>query len=344
MKENDANVNRKARDGVRTGAGMILAGDVGGTKTLVGVFDGTTARPRALAVNAYPTLDHTSLASIVAAFAQDAALTMERVEAACFGVAGPVIGVTATLTNVPWGIDAHQFGVEFRVPRVALLNDLEAMAWAVPVLHQAELHVLQQGEALRGGHMALIAAGTGLGEAFIHNVGGRMIPSASEAGHADWAARGEREIDVLRSLLQRYGRAEVERVVSGRGLLNLHRVTHTTPCQLVTDDQDPDAPAAISAAALEGRCQRCVETLAIFVEAFGAEAGNLALRTLASGGLFVGGGIAPKILPALDDGHFMGAFRDKAPFERLLAQIPVKVILNQEAGLLGAAVRAGQMT
>ena len=236
-------------------------------------------------------------------------------------------------------IDTSDFADGFGWSRVMLLNDLEAMASAIPVLMESELHVLQRGEPLVDGHMALIAAGTGLGEAFLHNVSGRFIPAASEGGHADWAARGEGDIDVLRKLQQRYGRAEVEQVVSGRGLLNLHRVMHATPCPVVTDD-DQHAPAAITAAAFDRRCRGCMETLNVFVDAFGAEAGNLALRTLATAGVFVGGGIAPKILPALTDGRFMRAFVDKAPFTELLARIPVKVILNAEAGLLGAAVRA----
>jgi glucokinase len=189
--------------------------------------------------------------------------------------------------------------------------------------------------------MALIAAGTGLGQALLHNVDGRFVPSASEGGHADWAARTERDITLLRDLVQRYGRAEVEHVVSGRGLLNIHRVTHQgTTCRAVGSDGDPDAPAAISKAALERSCAGCVEALAIFVDAYGAEAGNVALRGVSTGGLFVGGGIAPKILPALTDGRFMRAFRDKGPLEDLLVNMPVRVILNADAGLLGAAVFA----
>ncbi len=186
------------------------------------------------------------------------------------------------------------------------------MAHAVPVLQGHELHVLQEGEAIRGGNIALIAAGTGLGEALLHNVRGRFIPSPSEAGHADFPARTEREIQLVRDLTARYGRAEIEHVVSGRGLINIHRSTHTQPCAAAIDLDDADAPAKISAAALERACAQCVETLDLFVGAYGAEAGNLALRTVATGGVFIGGGIAPKILPALTAGTFMHAFRSKA--------------------------------
>jgi glucokinase len=212
------------------------------------------------------------------------------------------------------------------------------MAYSVPVLRDAEMHVLQQGRAVAVGNRALIAAGTGLGEALLHYVDGRFIPSPSEGGHADFAARTERDIVLLRDLIERYGRADVERVVSGPGLVNVHRVTHRGPCAASINLEDHDAPMAISA--LDRRCDGCVAALELFVEAYGAEAGNLALRTVATDGVFIGGGIAPKILPALTDGRFMRAFREKAPLETLLEAMPVKVILNTEAGLLGAAVYA----
>ena len=205
------------------------------------------------------------------------------IDAACFGVAGPVIGEAAKPTNVPWTVDARVVSTTFTLPRVSLLNDLEAMGYAVPVLQASEVHVLQDGESLRGGNMALIAAGTGLGEALLHNVNGKFIPSPSEGGHADFAARTDREITILRALTKAYGRADVEHVVSGRGLLNIHPVAHHHPCAAQIDLDDPDAPAMISAAALDRRCEGCIETLDIFVEAYGAEAGNLALRVRGDG-------------------------------------------------------------
>jgi len=322
---------------------MLLAGDIGGTKTLLGLFEPVPARPRPIAVRAFATLDYDDLTAMISAFANDEAVIGASVDTACFGVPGPVVGDTAELTNVPWRADARLVAKAFDIHRVTLLNDLQAMAYAVPVLHESELHVLQAGEALRGGNMALIAAGTGLGEALLHNVEGRFIPSPSEGGHADFAARTEREITLVRDLVQRFGRADVERVLSGPGLVNLHRVTHTGPCVAIGDEvaeDDPTAPAAISTAALERRCHGCIEALNMFVDAYGAEAGNLALRTVATGGLFIGGGIAPKIMPALTDGRFMRAFCDKAPFDGMLRNMPVKVILNAQVGLLGAAVYA----
>lgn len=319
---------------------MLLAGDIGGTKTLLGLFDRVFPRPRPIASRAFSTLEYSDLATMIAVFATEAAVPRGHIEAASFGVAGPVLGETAQLTNVPWRVDARRLAETLDIRRVSLLNDLQAMAFAVPVLHSSELHVLQEGVALAGGNMALIAAGTGLGEALLHFVDGRFVPSPCEGGHADFAARTERDITVLRALVQRYQRASVEHVVSGPGLINLYRAMHAAPCRAVADENSRDAPAAITSAALEGRCRACVDTLATFVDAYGAEAGNLALRTVATAGLFVGGGIAPKILPALTDGTFMQAFRDKAPLDDLMARIPVKVILHAEPGLLGAAVHA----
>lgn len=324
---------------------MILAGDVGGTKTLLGLFDAVPARPRPLRVRSFGTLDHPDLQTMIADFlkegeSREARAAHGAIEWACFGVAGPVVDDTAKLTHVPWVVDARRVAAALGIARVSLLNDLEALAHAVPVLRESETHVLQEGEALRGGNIGLIAAGTGLGEALLHNVGGRFVPSASEAGHADFAARTEREIALSRDLTQRYGRADVEHVVSGPGLVNIYRVAHPQPCAANVDLESHDAPAAISEAALERRCAGCMETLDMFVEAYGAEAGNLALRSVSTGGLYVGGGIAPKILQALTTGAFMKALRAKPPLHAMLSAMPVKVILNAESGLLGAAVFA----
>lgn len=321
---------------------MLLAADIGGTKTLLGLFEPAASRPRPAAVRAFGTLDYGDLQAMIAEFIGGESVNVGDIEAACFGVAGPVFDEAATLTNVPWKVDARSVASRFRFARVTLLNDLQALAYSVPVLDASEVHVLQDGTPLAGGNIAVIAAGTGLGEALLHNVGGRFFPSPSEAGHADFAARTEREISLLRDLIVRYGRADVERVVSGPGLVNVYRITHNDRCAAEIDVSDPDAPAAISNAALERRCAGCVEALAMFVEAYGAEAGNLAIRVVSTGGVFIGGGIAPKILPALANGTFIRAFRTKPPLEAMLSAMPVKVILNAEAGLLGAAVFAAR--
>jgi glucokinase len=254
-----------------------------------------------------------------------------------------VLGETAQLTNVPWKVDGQRVREHFAFKRVDLLNDLQAMAYGVTVLQASEIHVLQEGSARQGGNVALIAAGTGLGEALLVELDGKRIALPSEGGRADYSARNEREIRVLRSLVAATGRAAVEHVVSGPGLVHIHRAIHDKPCRDVENLGDRDIPAAITTAALERKCPACMETLETFVDAYGAEAGNVALRMVSTGGLFVGGGIAPKILGALGDGRFMAAFRAKTPFEPLLDAVPVKVIMNSETGLLGAAVfAAGQ--
>jgi glucokinase len=315
---------------------MILAGDVGGTRTRLGLFEPGRDRPQPTLVREYSTSTFANLDAMVAAFLQDAG--RPRLRAASFGVAGPVRGNGATLTNVPWRVDGDELARTLEVG-VSILNDLQAMAYGVPVLGESELHVLQQGESGRG-NMALVAAGTGLGEALLHRVDDRFIPSPSEAGHADFAARTDREIALVQNLTRRFGRASVEHVLSGPGLVNLHGVTHTAPCRAIESVEDAGAPAVISKAALEHRCTGCIAALEMFVEAYGAEAGNLALRSVSTGGLFVGGGIARRILPALVDGRFLRAFTSKAPFEDMLRRMPVKVILNEQVGLVGAAVYA----
>jgi glucokinase len=250
----------------------------------------------------------------------------------------------ATLTNIGWPITAAEIAAHFGNVPVRLMNDLEAMATSVEALEGDELAVLQEGTRDEKGNAVVIAAGTGLGEAFLHRVDGRFHPVPSEGGHADFAARTDREIDLLRMLREDLGRAEVEQVLSGPGLVNLYRLTHgRKQCPQVPDPESDDAPAQISTAGLDGSCARCVEALGMFVEAYGAEAGNLAVRGVATGGVYIGGGIAPKILPALRDGRFMGAFRAKEPMDALVARVPVSVILNEKAGLLGAAVAAARL-
>lgn len=323
-------------------AKLLLAGDIGGTKTLLGLFEPAATRPRPVAVRAFGTLEYRELTDMVAEFLDGAAGSRVPVVRACFGVAGPVIDEGAALTNVPWRVDARRVNRTFGID-VRLLNDLQAMACSVPVLSDDELLVLQKGEPVEAGNIAIIAAGTGLGEALLHHIDGRRVPSPSEGGHADFAARTGREITLLRDLTARYGRADVEHVISGRGLVNIHRVAHASPCTGSVDLDDPAAPAAITGAALEGRCAGCVETVDLFVEAYGAEAGNLGLRSVATGGVFIGGGIAPKIIPAFTTGAFMRAFCAKPPLETMLRAMPVKMILNEEAGLIGAAVFANSI-
>jgi glucokinase len=322
---------------------MLLAGDVGGTKTLLGLFERQEPRPVPLAIHSYATASFSRFADILEAFAVDLKKPV-TVEAVAMGVAGPVVDDRATLTNVGLHVAADEVGARFGARRARLLNDLEAMASSIEVLAADELLALQDGNPHPDGSRAVIAAGTGLGQAYLHRVDGGWQPVPTEAGHADFAARTDRELELVRMLRERYGRAEVEQVISGQGLLNLHRFTHRGgECPIVPDLESPVAPALVSQAALGGRCQSCAEALRMFASAYGAEAGNLALRTMATAGVFVGGGIARKILPALTNGDFIEAFRAKEPLNALVSQIPVHVILKDEAGLLGAAVVAQRL-
>jgi glucokinase len=212
------------------------------------------------------------------------------------------------------------------------------------LLDGEEIAVLQPGVPRADGNAVVIAAGTGLGQAYLHRVDGRLRPVPSEGGHADFAPRTDREIELLRMLRGVYGRAEVEHVLSGPGLLNLHRFTHAGQSCGAVSDLTPDAgPAAISQAAMAAQCPACVEALSIFVSVYGAEAGNLALRGVATSGVYVGGGMAPKILRLLQDGRFLEAFRDKGTMAPLVEEMPVRVILNPEAGLVGAAAFAQEL-
>jgi glucokinase len=321
---------------------MLLAGDVGGTKTLLGLFEPGDRRPSPRASHSYPTNAFPSFGAILDAFARD--LGGVSIDAVAIGVAGPVLANRARLTNIVWDISAEEISARLGVGRVRLLNDLEAMATSVDVLSSDEVALLQEGVPRADGNAAVIAAGTGTGQAYLHRVGGRLRPVPSEGGHADFAARTDREIELVRMLRDVYGRAEVEHVLSGPGLLNLHRFTHRGgECEMLEGEVVPENPAQVSQAGLTGRCQACADALRMFVSAYGAEAGNLALRGVATSGLYVGGGIAPKILPALTNGAFMEAFLAKPPMTELLATVPVKVILCNDAGLVGAAVHAQEL-
>jgi glucokinase len=317
---------------------MILAGDIGGTKTLIGLFEPRTGRPAPIDVQSFPTTEYPGLPDIIHAFF---AGTPERprISAAAFGVAGPVINQTAQMTNVEWCVDAAQVASGFNLPQVTLLNDLEAMAYSVPVLDGDELHTLQRGTRRHDGNMGIIAAGTGLGGSLLHRFGDRHVPVASEVGHSDFAARTDREIAFLQFIRDRYGRAEIEHLLCGPGLVNLSDFTHQNRHCGVSQAPPEDA-ADVSDAALRGACDACAEALEMFVEAYGAAAGNLALVGVTTGGMFVGGGIAPRILPALESGRFIEAFCDKGLMRPLVEVMPVHVILNADAGLLGAAVYA----
>lgn len=323
---------------------MLLAGDVGGTKTLLGLFTRAPHRPAPAAVASFPTLEYEGLVPMIREFLAGQPGGEPSIEAACFGVAGPIMGDTAWMTNVPWKLDGRAVAVEFGLSHVRLLNDLVSIAHSIAVLHPDELHVLQEGEPNLSGNAALLAAGTGMGQAFLFNDGRRLVPAPSEGGHADFAARTPREWQFVEWLTARHGRAEVEMVVSGIGLTNLYHFTHGDhPCVPLDTSPAPDLPRIASERARDRSCPHCIETMAIFVTAYGAEAGNLAVRTVATRGLYIGGGIAPKNIPLLEQSRFLDAFMAKGFMTELLRMVPIKVITNPQAGLLGAATVANGM-
>lgn len=327
---------------------LLLAGDVGGTKLDLGLFRERNGALERLHAETFASEDFTGLAPAVAAFLTHAGTPAGALAAACFGVAGPVLDNATRTPNLAWEIDGDRVAATVGLPRVRLINDLLATAEGIPALAADELAVLQEGEADADGNAALIAAGTGLGMCLLPRLGGRLVALATEGGHQDFAPRDEREIGLLHGLARRYGRVSVERVVSGPGLAAIYH--HLRDVAYAPEDPEvrdrierTDPGAAISRAALDGGDPLAGAALDTFVAAYGAAAGNLALVALATAGVYVGGGIAPKILPRLRAGGFLAAFRDKGRFRPLVERMPVKVILNPQTALLGAArVAAGR--
>jgi len=318
---------------------IILAGDVGGTTTRFAYFDGCGDDLQRLAARDYASRDYGSLAAIVQTFVADAGQPAER---ACFGIAGPVLAGRVMTPNLPWQIEGTELAAILGFPQVTLINDLEANAYGIPLLTVEDFAVLNRGEIDPQGAMAVISAGTGLGESVAIWDGSVHRPQPSEGGHADFAPRNEIESELMLYLRAEYGRVSYERVLSGPGLRNIYRFLRDSrqlgeSPAVVEGMQSGDASAVIARAALDGICPLCEQALSLFVSFYGAEAGNLALRTLATGGLYIGGGIAPKIIERLKGPEFMLAFTAKGRLCPLLEKIPVQVILNDRAALLGAA-------
>lgn len=321
---------------------MILAGDIGGTKTNlahVAAEGGTLVLRR---VSSYPSRSRSSFLDIVRDFTAE---HPEAVEAAAFGIAGPVVADRCEATNLPWVVDARTLSSSLGDAPTALLNDLEATAYGVLHLRDNDRLVLQPGEADANGAIAVIAAGTGLGEGGLIPAGSRFIALPSEGGHTDFAPRNELEIDLLRFMLRRHERVSYERLVSGPGLLAIYeffreRAGNAEPAWLSQRLQAEDPSAVVSHTALEGGDAACRKALELFVSLYGAEAGNLALKLLSRGGVYIAGGIAQKILPALTGGTFLSSFQAKGRFSPLLRRMPLVVVLNQHTALLGAAHRA----
>jgi glucokinase len=320
----------------------VLAGDVGGTKTRLGIFEVGGDECRLVDGRSYRSQDHTGLGEIVIDFAGSDG---GDCRAACFGIAGPVTGRRIRVTNLPWVVDADELEDQSGIQKVALLNDLEATGWGVPALDESQFVVLNRGLPEATGNGAVIAAGTGLGEAGIYWNGVQARPFACEGGHASFSPTDELDDRLLRFLRGIHGHVSWERVLSGPGLANLYRFMvaeagETEPEWFLEADRAGDPVPAVSEAALEGRCEISVRTLELFARFYGEEAGDLALKVMATGGVWVGGGIAPRILPFLEDGAFMAGFLAKGRMQPLLESMPVKVILDDRTALLGAAAFA----
>lgn len=319
---------------------MILAGDIGGTNTRLALFEKTGQGFHSVAEKRFPSSSHKNLAEIVQIFLGENAYPVDR---ACFGVPGPVRGKAAKLQNLPWIVDTDDLANLLEHNRIDLINDLEANAYGLKELDESEFAVLNQGEPNPSGNYAVISAGTGLGQAGIHNENEKLRPYATEGGHTDFAPRNEIEIELLRYLLTKFERVSVERVVSGMGLQNIYEflrdVKHAEEPNWLAEEirENGDVGAVVSKCGLDGKAAICEQTLEIFVSLYGAAAGNLALQILATGGVYLGGGIAPKILPKLKEDKFLKSFTAKGRMRELLEKIPVRVVLNDKAALIGAA-------
>jgi glucokinase len=320
---------------------MILAGDVGGTKVHLALYDFVDGKLECSRDERFPAKNYSGLEEIVREF-----IGAVTVTAACFGVPGPVRDGRLRLTNLPWTLDSRELSVSLNINHVFLINDLEANGYGVAELAPEQIYTLAEGDPSQLGNRALLAAGTGLGEAMLIWNGRSHTPHPSEGGHKDYAPRNEDEIDLLRFLKQKYnGRISFERVVSGQGLTNVYEFLREVrgldePVWLAERIAAEDPNAVITELALAAKSEICEKALDMFVSAYGAEAGNLALTLLSVGGVYVGGGIAPRILEKLKDGTFIKAFTNKGRLSQLLINMPVRVILESRAALLGAAAYA----
>lgn len=350
---------------------MILAGDIGGTKTNLALYEWTAERTEPVRLESFHSRDYTSLEEILTEFLNPltpAAATLESessgsegnpkgspaqepivLAAACFGIAGPVIDNHSQTTNLPWIVDGPTIAKQFVIPRVQLLNDLEATAYGILWLRPDELEVLNPGKPPKKRQaLALIAAGTGLGEAILFWDGKSYRPMPSEGGHSDFAPNNDQEIELLRYLRAQYLHVSYERVLSGPGLHAIYEYLRDTkknePTWLAEKVKAGNPAAEIAEAGLTGQAEIARQALDLFASIYGAEAGNLALKALSLDGVYIGGGIAPKLIKKLQDGTFMKAFTNKGRYKQLMTNMPVKVVMNQHAALLGAASVAGALS
>lgn len=297
---------------------IIVAGDIGGTHARLAIFNGK----KIVKEKKYLSQQFSGLSQVLQDFLK------EQVDCACFAIAGPVSQGKCKATNLPWNLDASEIAKTLKIPHVYLINDLEATAWGVSSLHESQFLTLNEGKAQKG-NQAVIAAGTGLGESALYWDGVSHHPFACEGGHVDFAPRDEREEKLLHYLRKKYGHVSYERAISGPGIENLYRFLN---------GEENTTSFLITEKALSGESEICIDALHWFVSLYGGEAGNLALKFLAVGGVYIAGGIAIKIAEILKNGIFMKAFCDKGRFSSLLSSIPVKVVLTDDAALLGAAI------
>jgi glucokinase len=324
---------------------VILAGDIGGTKTNLGFFvlEGDSFRPKK--VRNFHNAEYPEFTSILKEFLE---VNPGEIKGACFGIAGPVINGVCKTTNLPWVVDTSKLKVLLRIKDVSLINDMEATAYGIQALPKTALAVLNHGKAVPQGNIAVIAAGTGLGEGMLIWDGHHYRAVASEGGHSDFAPCNNLELDLCKYLLKKFGHSSYERVLSGPGLLNIYDFLKTRnfarePDWLKKEMKEENPSSVITKNALKGRNKLCEKSLDLFCAIYGAEAGNLALKVLGLGGVYLGGGIAPKIISKLQNGVFRKAFLEKGRFSKFLSKIPVYAILEEKTALHGAAVYALQL-
>ena len=318
----------------------MLCGDIGGTKTRIARCEAEGGAVRIVREEVYPSQEYDSLDRIVAQFLRDEPAPCAQ---ACFGIAGPVHDKRSETTNLPWVVDANELESNLGIARVQLLNDLEANAWGISALQREDFFSLQEGAPEPTGNACIIAAGTGLGQAGLYWDGNRHVPFATEGGHTDFSPASDLEWSLYQHLSKQFGHVSWERVVSGMGIVNIHRFLNglrgvRVPDWLAQEMREGDAAAAISKAAGDARCPVCEEVMALFGRLYGREAGNQALKLMATGGVYLGGGIAPKNLALFRRPAFLEAFIAKGRMEPLMRRMPVRIILNDRAALFGPAI------
>ncbi|MCB1106818.1 MAG: glucokinase [Chlamydiia bacterium] len=323
-----------------------LAGDIGGTKTHLALYQEKKGKMESIKEQKFPSQKYPNLRTIVKEFLKGVDIKISK---GCFGIAGPVKKGKSHATNLPWLVDADVLQKELSIDKVSLINDLEANAYGLNMLKGDELFTLNPGDPNAEGNQAMVSAGTGLGEAGIFFDGERHIPFACEGGHADFAPRSEIEDELLRYLRKKFKHVSYERILSGPGIYNVYQFIVETKKESEREEvfheiTSGDSPRLISEKGLNGTSKACEKTLELFASIYGSEAGNVALKMFALGGVYIGGGIAPKIIRVLKEGDFFRSFTEKGRFSKLLEGIPIRVVLNDKTALLGSIYYAKHLT